>query len=331
MFDLYPWLAVSQQFLLQQQSVHRLPHALVFLGSKGLGKGRLIEWLAARLMCHQPTGDGACGHCKSCLLVAAGSHPDLIRVQSDKASIGVDLIRQANQKLSETAHQQGARVVLIEHADLMTESAANALLKTLEEPGKRCYLLLTAESNAQLLATINSRCQRHVVPVPDEISALNWLQQQGCQASVAYLRLNQGAPLKTQDFIQQGLHQKLVAFLVRMISVLKGYPASTALIDEAVADLPHSFDWLSALLLDVQKVVAGLGAEHLMFADHWTELHALAQQGDFQCPDWAPWLAEWQTVFRASGLNMKLQWQALFTELSLGMTHGQKPLKSPSP
>lgn len=329
MTETFPWHSANQQTLLQQVSVGRLPHALLFLGAQGLGKGRFMSWLAEYLMCHQPTAEGACGHCKSCSLVEAGTHPDLIRVVTEKASIGVDLIRQAIQALSETAHQQGARVVILEQAQLMTESAANALLKTLEEPGQQCFLLLSADSKAQLLPTIISRCQSHVISAPSESMALNWLQSQGCEATPAYLRLNRGAPLLTQAFVEQGLHQKLDAFLIRMLAVLKGTPAAPELIAEAVKDLPHSFDWLSALLLDIQKVTAGLGAEQLMFSEHWTEMSALADNFKHSCPDWAPWLAKWKPVFSATGLNMSMQWQAMLEELMLTM--GQAPLARPEP
>ena len=331
MAELYPWHRCSQQSLLQQKSVGRLPHAMLFLGSEGLGKGRFMAWLAEYLLCQKPGAEGACGHCKSCSLVGAGSHPDLLQVVSEKASIGVDLIRQVIERLSETAHQQGARVVLIEHVQLMTESAANALLKTLEEPGQQCFLLLSADSKAQLLPTIISRCQSHVIATPDEQTALPWLAQQGCQASPAYLRLNRGAPLLTRQFIEQGLHQRLDAFLVRMLAVLKGGRPAAELIDEAIKDQLHSYTWLSALLLDLQKVMAGVGAEQLMFSEHWTELKALAVVRRYYCPDWAPWLGKWAPILSAPGLNMAMQWQAMLTELILMMEQTQAPLIRPEP
>ncbi|MCM2679862.1 DNA polymerase III subunit delta' [Echinimonas agarilytica] len=317
MTELFPWQATSQNYLLQLIASDRLPHAMLFSGTHGIGKGRLVEWLAHRLLCHQPTSQGACGVCRSCLLLKAGSHPDLIQIESDKASIGVDLIRQAITSLSETAHQQGARVVIIEHAQNMTESASNALLKTLEEPGRQSFLLLTSPSASQLMATITSRCQNYVVPVPDENIALEWLQQQGSDATEAHLRLNCGAPLVTQKFVSDGNHLRLDAFLVRMLGVLKGQVPAQELVDEAVADSPESFAWLCALLLDVQKVMAGASKDYLVFANHWTELQGVAAMYDHQCPDWAPWLSRWQLALSGRGLNLSMQWQAMLSELSL--------------
>ncbi|MBD1388464.1 DNA polymerase III subunit delta' [Neiella sp. HB171785] len=323
-----PWLERSKQRLLDQIAQQRLPHAVLFSGPDGIGKSQLMRWLGHRLLCASPTIDGACGQCRSCLLIAAGSHPDLLQLQAEKNTIGVDLVRQAIATLSETAHQQGARVVLINNAQQMTESAANALLKTLEEPGQSAFLLLSAPSAGQLVATITSRCQEHLVALPDEQQALDWLKQQGIHAELSHLRLNGGAPLRTQQFIASELHNKLDAFLVRLLAVIKGEPAAMALIDDAVADFPASYHWLSALLLDLQKVIAGLGPQHLMFSTHWTELQAIAQRLQQQSPDWAPWLSHWQPILAASGLNQSMQWQAMLLELQHKLEQRQQPLVS---
>ncbi|GGA86908.1 DNA polymerase III subunit delta' [Neiella marina] len=323
-----PWLEASKQRLLDQIAQQRLPHALLFSGPNGIGKWQLMRWLSDRLLCASPNAEGACGQCRSCLLIAAGSHPDLLILEAEKNTIGVDLVRQAIATLSETAHQQGARVVLINNAQQMTESAANALLKTLEEPGQSAFLLLSAPSAGQLVATITSRCQEHLVALPDEQLALQWLQQQGVTAELSHLRLNGGAPLRTKQFIDQQLHNKLDAFLVRLLAVVNGEPPAKELIDDAVADFPASYHWLSALLLDLQKVIAGLQPHHLMFSRHWTELQAIADRLHFQSPDWAPWLSHWQPILAASGLNHSMQWQAMLLELQDKLAQPQQPLLS---
>ena len=240
-----PWLEQSQQHLLNQIAQQRLPHALLFTGVEGVGKEHLMLWLARYLLCHQPLPNASCGVCKSCQLLEAGTHPDLLLLETEKSSIGVDIVRKAIQALSETAHQQGARVVVINQADTMTESAANALLKTLEEPGKQSFLLLDASQAGSLMPTIISRCQEHLVKTPEESIALNWLQRQGVQANRTHLRLCGGAPLRTQVFLAQGLHNKLDVFLVRLLAVLNGQAPSPELIDDAVSEFPFSFQWLS--------------------------------------------------------------------------------------
>lgn len=324
-----PWLVDSQQRLLDQIAQQRLPHAVLFTGPEGIGKSQLMLWLADRLLCAAPTADGACGQCRSCLLVKAGSHPDFLNLKSEGASIGVDLVRQAIATLSETAHQQGARVVMIEAAETMTEAAANALLKTLEEPGQDAFLLLGAPSSGQLVATITSRCQEHLVAIPNEQVALDWLAKRGSPATLAHLRLTGGAPLLTESFIGAGLHQQLDAFLVRLFAVMQGEAIPAELIADAVDDFPASYHWLSSLLLDLQKVTVGLAPQHLMFSQHWTELNALVQHLNHQCPDWGPWLAQWQPTLAGAGLNQSLQWQAMLLELQRILQQDIKPLVSP--
>ncbi|MBW8192605.1 DNA polymerase III subunit delta' [Neiella marina] len=325
-----PWLSGSQQRLLDQIAQQRLPHAMLFTGTEGTGKSQLTHWLAHRLLCASPTSLGACGQCRSCLLVRAGSHPDFLNLQTEGASIGVDIVRKAIATLSETAHQQGARVVLIEHAEIMTEAAANALLKTLEEPGQNAFLLLSAANAGQLVATITSRCQEHLVAVPNEQVALDWLAEQGSAATLAHLRLNGGAPLLARSFVESGLHHQLDAFLVRLFAVLQGDSISNELLADAVDDFPHSYHWLSSLLLDLQKVTLGLTPEHLMFSQHWTELNALAQQLHHQCPDWSPWLANWRQTLGAQGLNQNLQWQAMLLSLQQLLQQPNRPLIAPN-
>ena len=107
----------------------------------------------------------ACGNCKSCLLNQAGTHPDKRVVKVDGQTIGVDEIRDITDFINHSAAQNGNKVVVLEQCHKMTTAAANALLKTLEEPSLRRYLLLTCEQIAQLPATILSRCAVHEIKV----------------------------------------------------------------------------------------------------------------------------------------------------------------------
>ncbi|TKB45894.1 DNA polymerase III subunit delta' [Thalassotalea mangrovi] len=153
------WLADVAQQLSQLLDQQRLPHGILFNGHPGSGTQDIAQWLAQQLLC---TTNGlwgeACGQCKACSLLRAGNHPDLVHVAAEKAHIGVDSIRQANQFLIKKAQLGQAKVVIIEQAELMTEAAANALLKTLEEPTAYSVLLLTSHDSDRLLATIRSRC-----------------------------------------------------------------------------------------------------------------------------------------------------------------------------
>ncbi|MBN7824478.1 DNA polymerase III subunit delta' [Bowmanella dokdonensis] len=148
-------------------------HGLLLIGPQGLGKAELTREIGAHLLCRQ-ANEKICGQCQACQLFRAGSHPDFYQVQSDK-QIGVDEIRDAIEKLSSKAQLSGAKVLIIHQADSMTESAANALLKTLEEPTDQTYILLTTARPQRLLPTILSRCEKLTLPRPSQEQTRQWL------------------------------------------------------------------------------------------------------------------------------------------------------------
>lgn len=199
-----PWLAPLWKRLNAARAADRLPHALLIAGPRGLGKRQLVEQLVRALLCTQPDPAGhACGQCADCRLVAAGSHPDLLRVGPDPDSksgeIAIDPIRDLAERASLTPIRASRKLVTIDPADRLNAAAANALLKTLEEPAGAALLVLVAERPGRLPATIRSRCQRLRVPVPEESVALAWLAPQlgGDPARAAQrLHLAYGAPLR---------------------------------------------------------------------------------------------------------------------------------------
>ncbi len=169
------WLALARR--------GSLPHAFVVAGARGAGKTTVMQWLAAALLCPSDLDDaGPCGVCRTCTRVANGLHPDVHLVdrahdEADKKEwkksfyvITVEQIRRAQETLQRHAVEGRARVLMIADADCMDEEGQNALLKTLEEPGERTYLLLEASRPENLLPTIHSRAQRlGVLPLADAI------------------------------------------------------------------------------------------------------------------------------------------------------------------
>jgi DNA polymerase-3 subunit delta' len=189
-----PWLQRAYTRLAEAQSEGRLPHALLVCGPAGLGKRQLATLIMSRLLCQSVTANGeACGSCRSCQLRQAGSHPDLMRIGLEenektgklRSEIVIQQIRALSAKLALTPQFGGAQVVIIEPAELMNNSAANALLKTLEEPHPGCLLLLVSDQPFRLPATIRSRCQRVELRLPSGNEAQQWLQAQGITASKA--------------------------------------------------------------------------------------------------------------------------------------------------
>jgi DNA polymerase-3 subunit delta' len=148
----------------------RIPHALLFIGPDGVGKRTAATAFAMAYHCRGrriPAGDGgrvpaadACGVCPSCRRVAAGSHPDLLRVAPVGDTIRVHQVRELVEALMMKPFEGAGRVVVLAQAQAMNPEAGNALLKALEEPPDRTVLILTARQSSDLLPTIVSRCQR---------------------------------------------------------------------------------------------------------------------------------------------------------------------------
>lgn len=156
----------------------RLHHAYLFVGTPGIGKGLAAQGLAEALLCEVPVaqrdrGD-ACGRCSACLRAAGRQHPDLHIVQRREKddgrleqSIRIDQVRELQRVLALKSFESGRRVVIVLEAERMNPATANALLKTLEEPGEATHFILVSSGAHLLLPTIVSRCQRvRFAPLP---------------------------------------------------------------------------------------------------------------------------------------------------------------------
>lgn len=137
-----------------------LSHAYIINGEAGSGRRLLASALTKTLLCENRTPDGdACGKCKSCLQADSNNHPDIRFITHEKASIGIDDIRE--QLINDIAikpYSSSHKVYIIPDANKMTEQAQNALLKTIEEPPEYAIILLLTENTENLLPTITSRC-----------------------------------------------------------------------------------------------------------------------------------------------------------------------------
>jgi len=185
---IYPWQQSQWQQVNQLVSSQRLPHALFLQGNQGLGKAGFAVSLASALLCKQPAADHqACGMCKPCQLLAAATHPDLhylrptakenSKSKKPALSIRIEDIRALCEKLNQTSQYGGYRIAILDQADQLTLSAANSLLKTLEEPGNNVLIILISARAQRLPVTIRSRCQTLRFTVPEENQSLLWLKQ----------------------------------------------------------------------------------------------------------------------------------------------------------
>ncbi len=215
MTTLAPWQESVLDSALRAIDQDRLGHALLLCGPPVIGKRAVAEILARRLLCTTPNASGrACGQCRSCRLFAAGTHADIQRVSFElndkgdklKTEISVDQIRRLGQWFSLTPQFGNIQVAVIAPAEGMNMSAANALLKTLEEPSSNRYLLLVTDHPGRLPTTIRSRCQRIEFRLPEPAAARQWLRERGVADAdaAAALAAARGHPGLAADWLEQG-------------------------------------------------------------------------------------------------------------------------------
>ncbi len=133
-----------------------IPHAFLFCGQEGIGKKKTAFEFTRHLFCQAGTG---CGKCRPCIKLDRGSHPDLVVIQNE-GSIGIDDSRMITKEITERPFESDKRVIIIDNAETMTTEAANALLKTLEEPPPYNHFFIITSSEREIPMTIRSRCTR---------------------------------------------------------------------------------------------------------------------------------------------------------------------------
>lgn len=181
MNTILPWHKTLWQQIQRSHQQNRLPHALLLCGPQGMGKALFARCLAESLLCEQPQTEGqACGHCKTCLLLRAETHPDLLQIQPADVgkAITVDQIRALIQFSTLTTNYGHNQIIIVNPAEAMNRNAANSILKLLEEPPSSTLLMLISHQPMALLATIRSRCQRIDFSRPDKTITLTWLRKQ---------------------------------------------------------------------------------------------------------------------------------------------------------
>jgi DNA polymerase-3 subunit delta' len=245
-----PWLEGPRRLLEEAFAGARPPHALLLRAADGLGAELLASWVAARVLCQAGAGR-PCGRCRACLAVERGTHPDLIRLSplEDSKQIRVDEIRELIVDFGLKSHQGGYKVAIIHPAEALNLNAANALLKTLEEPPANTLLVLVTHRRARLPATIVSRCQQLAIAAPDAAAARAWLERElpGAESAVA-LRFARGAPLRAMQLLSQGfaaLDREMTAVTAELARAALDIPAvAERWTRSGKADLPERLLWL---------------------------------------------------------------------------------------
>lgn len=256
-----PWLEETCRGLAGRIAEDRLGHAPLIHGPRGIGKRILGEWLARLLLCSQRQDGQPCRDCQSCRLIDSDTHPDLFVVElaEDKQSIGVDQVRRLIEQLQLTASLGASRIGLIPNADAMNRNAANALLKTLEEPPSGAWLILLSEQPARLPATVRSRCQQLPLRAADQRVAARWLEQQCSTAEAsareAALELSGGAPLAAREMIES----EDLAFGFELLDDLSQAQPHAQVLERWQANPTATWRWLARWLAIIMAQLSGAG------------------------------------------------------------------------
>lgn len=269
--NIYSWQGDLWQRLVSTKS--RLPNALLLHGKAGIGKVHFGIALAQALLCEAPLESGdPCGKCISCGWFEADGHPDFRMIVPDaeaeasEAAEGAETARKKDKKASKyitveqirelsgfinlTTHRHGLRIVLIHPAEAMNAQAANALLKTLEEPPPGTLFILVSHQSQRLLPTVRSRCQKINAPLPDREGAAAWLREQGVAEAGSLLAQAGDAPLAALQLNEEGYQARRVQVFDQLGSPQRLDPLDLAEQGEKIG-LACMLQWLQQWIHDL--------------------------------------------------------------------------------
>ena len=266
---IYPWHLETFQQLATRAAA--LPHAQLFKGPIGTGKRGFAQAVAKGILCEKPISAlSACGACSACHWFDTNNHPDFRLIQPEaaesseepeatekkkKREISIAQIRSLAEFINISSHRNGAKVVVIQPAEAMNVNAANALLKSLEEPPPDTYFLLVSDRPNMLPATLRSRCQQLALPPPSAAEAADWLAKSGISKPELALAQAGGAPVLAAELDTPEYWTLRQQFL----DGLKSGSFDPAMMAErfATQPIPQLINWLQRWTYDLASVTAG--------------------------------------------------------------------------
>ncbi|OCG77204.1 DNA polymerase III subunit delta' [Gilliamella sp. Occ4-3] len=309
----YPWLSLPYQQLASGIMHKRAHHALLINYVQGSGEDEFVSKIASRLLCQSSQQLEPCLNCHSCQLFLSHHHPDyyVITNEQSKQSIGIDQIRKISNKVYEKSQQGGNKVIWIKNAALMTEAAANALLKTLEEPPENTYFILSDEHNSKLLPTIHSRCFSYFLPIPKLEQSIEWLKSQRNQQYsdnelASALLLSENAPLKAVALLVPEKWQQRKAFCDHLLEVVpqNNYWQLAKTFDHE--EFIERVIWFCALLSDALKAKQKVG-RFIVNRDQVPLVRLLATKSNEKISElYNLWLQARNQSLTVTGLNKEL-------------------------
>jgi DNA polymerase-3 subunit delta' len=269
-----------QALLARSLELGRVPPALLFVGPAGVGKRTVALALGRALLC-ETAGTFPCDRCSSCVRCRKGLHPDLFLVEALTKVIKIDQVREVVREIGSSPFEGRARVFVIDDAHELTEQAANALLKSLEEPAPRSHVVLVTASPQALLPTVRSRCQLiRFGPLPTALVEQHLQSAAGFAPEEAALRAaaaggSLGAALSLESQAYREIRDRLLVLLelAGASGPLQRMEMAEQLADEE--DVDAALGLLRGLLRDVAALRAG--AQRLVNPDLAERLGGLAR------------------------------------------------------
>jgi len=264
--SLYPWQYGIWQQVVNSSEGGQLPHAFLFTGQKGVGKEHFAKLLSQYLLCEKPIKAESelmlpCFRCKQCKLYEFDSHTDLKLLAPEEGSkvIKIDAIRKVVEFFSQSGMQGGKKVSIITPAEAMNNNAANALLKTLEEPNGASHIILVSHNSGSLLPTVRSRCQVIEFPLPKPDESSEWLASYVGEQEIVevdeLLKLSHNAPLRAKEFQDIGALNESQLMLDELGMVLKREVSPSQVAERWNDDLANlRLSWMFQWLSDIVKV-----------------------------------------------------------------------------
>jgi DNA polymerase-3 subunit delta' len=269
-----PWQMPQWQVIASALVQRRLAHALLLVGPRGIGKRHFTAVLSQALLCHRPDENQLpCGTCQSCALIRAGTHPDMFRLEKEEGSkvVKVDDLRDFNRKLFLTSQMSQGVVGIIDPVDGLNRSAANALLKSLEEPPAGVHILLVGERWLSLPATLRSRCLILRFPLPPGDSVARWLLGQPAETPEL-----QSA--RARHLPDTGSRQSRLESLSALCCGREDPIILAERWQKAEENLPELMDWLHGCIADLLKLKAQLPEDQLANKHSLKSLRLMAPQ-----------------------------------------------------
>lgn len=318
----YPWHKTLLAHVRQQLSDDRMPHAVLYRCRPHFFDERLGDAVAQLLLCDKHNG---CGQCRHCHLMAESTHPNVLSLNAYEHKVGIDDIRQLEQQMWQTSVFDKAKIAIIHGVDLLSIAAQNALLKTLEEPPKSAFFILSVDNLSGVLATIMSRVQRlrHVPQkATQQQQIIHWLQQQLGEQSpteaeiTRVAKLAQFAPQATLSLLREpeqvtALNKEKSDFAQFVSGKSSAMQLVNLMNQEQLGEQLVRFGrYTETLIHGLFNKVAEQGNRRAVDASYSPKWHGVSMQGLYRLRDC---LATLQQLQR-SNVNMTMQLQTHLTD-----------------